>query len=251
MIRKSFIFLENINQATERAIWDQGIIDWDDFLSSEKVKGISSKRKAFYDRKLREAKRALYSFDSSYFIGKLPRNEYWRLYNFFKDEAVYLDIETSGFGKHSYITVIGLFDGYDTKIMIKDINLDMDALVNELKRYKLIVTFNGAVFDIPFIRKRYPYFPNIPNFDLRFCCGKLGLKGGLKDVEKRVGIRRSKVIEELSGGDALTLWKMYKATGDEYYLELLVNYNGEDCMNLKTIAEHVYKRMEEFYTLKR
>ena len=98
----------------------------------------------------------------------LPKNEHWRLYDFFKEEAVFLDIETNGLSNSNYITVVGLFNGVDTKIMVRGINLDFNALKQELKKYKLIVSFNGSVFDMPFIEKRYPgVLPQIPHFDLR------------------------------------------------------------------------------------
>ena len=84
-------------------------------------------------------------------MDKLPLSEMWRLYDYFKNDAVYLDIETSGLGRYDTITMIGLFDGISTKTMIRDINLDLKGLQNELQRYKLIVTFNGATFDIHFI----------------------------------------------------------------------------------------------------
>jgi len=43
-----------------------------------------------------KAREALYNFNSQYFLDILPQSENWRLYEFFKDEAVFLDIETTG-----------------------------------------------------------------------------------------------------------------------------------------------------------
>ena len=171
----------------------------------------------------------------------------WRLYDFFREDSVFLDIETTGLSKsNNDITVIGLYDGISTKMMIKGINLDIDSLKKELQKYKLIVTFNGAAFDIPFINKKYPdLLPKIPNFDVKSATDKLKLKGGLKKIEKLLGIKRSNVVEKFYGGDALTLWKMYRATGDEYYLNLLIEYNEYDIINLKTIAEHCVKKLKE------
>src|SRR3989338_2141776 len=117
MIRQSFIFLDKVGNNTEKSIWEQGINSWDLFLKTEKVKGLSKPRKLYHDRQLIKARNALYSFDSSYFADKLPQCEMWRLYEFFKHDAVFLDIETSGFGKFDTITVIGLFNGIDTKTM--------------------------------------------------------------------------------------------------------------------------------------
>jgi len=246
MIRNSFIFLEKINNRTEQNIWKQDIRNWDDFLEAKQIKGISKPRKLYYDRKILEARKHLFNLNSAYFVDKLQYVEMWRLFDFFKEDAVYLDIETNGLGNNAYITVVGLFDGLNTKLMVKDINLDIKELQNHLKKYKLIVTYNGASFDLPFIKKRYPVLlPNIPNFDLRFSCNRIGLRGGLKEVEKKLGIKRNKLVEELYGGDALTLWKMYKVTGNKYYLDLLVEYNEEDVVNLKKIANHVYDKLKK------
>jgi len=245
MIECTYIFLEGIKKRMERRIWQQGISNWDSFIKKNRVKGISKLRKEYYNRKLLEAKKELYNLNSSYFLS-LPSSETWRLYDFFKEESIFLDIETSGMSKFSDITIIGLFDGLKTKTMINGINFDYNSLKKELSKYKLMVTFNGAIFDIPFIKKRYPFLlPRIPNFDLRFACRRLGLSGGLKEIEKKLGIKRRKEVEEMYGYDALLLWETFKRTKDEYYLNLLVEYNEEDTFNLKKIADYVYKELKK------
>ncbi|MBI2655133.1 ribonuclease H-like domain-containing protein [Candidatus Woesearchaeota archaeon] len=247
MITQSFIFLERVGHKLEQAIWNNGIYDWDSFLKNNRIKGMSRYRKLYYNRKILNAKKALYSFDSNYFIKLLPQPEMWRLYDFFREDAVFLDIETTGLSKlHDDITVFGLYDGLNTKTMIKGINMNYPALKEELQKYKLIVTFNGASFDIPFIEKRYPgLLPKVPNFDVRSITGRLGLKGGLKNIEKELNLSRKEIINNFHGGDAVTLWRMYGATGDEYYLNLLVEYNEYDIMNLKIVAEKCIKKMKE------
>ena len=247
MITNTFIFLERIGNNLEKNIWKNGIYDWDSFLKRSKIKGLSRHRKLYYDRKILNARKALYNFDSSYFLDLLPQSEMWRLYDFFKEDAIFLDIETTGLGKDfDDITVIGLYDGLNTKIMIKGMNLDFNELKKELQKYKLIVTFNGASFDLPFIEKIYPgLLPRIPNFDVRSITNKLGLRGGLKNIEKALAIKRSRIVEKFHGGDALTLWKMYRVTGDEYYLNLLIEYNEYDIINLKIVAEQCVKKMKK------
>ena len=247
MITNTFIFLERIGGKVEQNIWKNGIHDWNSFLSKPSIRGMARHRKLYYDRKILNARKALYNFDSSHFLKLLPQSEMWRLYDFFKEDAVFLDIETTGLSKNEDdITVFGLYDGINTKIMINGINLEYNALKKELQRYKLLITFNGASFDIPFIEKRYPgLLPKIPNFDVRSVTDRLGLKGGLKNIEKSLGIKRSNIVDKFYGGDALTLWRMYRATGDEYYLNLLVEYNEYDIINLKTVAEHCVKKMKE------
>lgn len=247
MLTNTFLFLERIGDKLEKNIWKNGIPDWDNFLRRKNINGLSRHRKLYYDRKILNARKALYNFDSSYFLKLLPQSEMWRLYNFFKEDAVFLDIETTGLSnKNNDITVFGLYDGISTKIMIKGINLNYNILKNEFKKYKLIVTFNGASFDLPFIKKTYPdLLPKIPNFDVKSIADKLGLKGGLKNIEKNLGIERSAVVDKFHGGDALTLWRMYRATGDDHYLNLLVDYNEYDIINLKIVAEKCVKMMKE------
>lgn len=240
MIQNSFIFLEGIGKKLEKSIWKQGIKDWDFFVKKDKIKGISKSRKLYYDGQLLKAKKFLYSFDSSYFSRIMPQNEMWRLYDFFKEDAVFLDIEVDSIDINGDITVFGLYDGIVTKTMIKGINLNYNFLKKELQKYKLIVTFNGSSFDLPFIKKRYAdLLPDIAHFDVKSVTKKVGLEGGLKQIEKALGIKReNRIVEELYNGDPLTLWKMFRATGDDYYLNLLVEYNEEDVINLKKIAEY-------------
>jgi len=251
MIKNSFIFLPKIKQKKELSIWKQGIKDWGDFLNRD-VRGISKRFKEEYDKEILTARKELYAGNSEYFSDKLPTTETWRLYEFFREETIFLDIETSSAtSMNSYLTVIGIFDGINTKTMVKDMNLNIDALKKEIRKYKLLITFNGSSFDIPYLNKKYPQLlPNIPHIDLRHCCNKIGLKGGLKDIEKKLDITRDNVIiERLYGGDPIKLWKMFRASGDDYYLKLLVEYNEEDVVNLKRIADYCYSKLKETFLL--
>jgi len=246
MINSSFIFLDKIGKQLEKRIWQQGIKDWNTFIKTKKIIGISEKRKSYYDRKLIEARKALYNNDSKFF--NLLQSETWRLYEHFKDQAIFIDIETTGVNKYDDITLIGLYDGIETKTMF---NIDQHKLREFLSNYKLIVTFNGATFDLPYISKRYPkLLPDIPNFDLRTACQRVNLTGGLKQIEKQLDIKRdNKIVEKMHGGDPLRLLKMYKATGDEHYINLLIEYNEEDIINLKPIADYVTKKLKHLNTI--
>ena len=242
MIRNSFILLEGIGKGKESLIWEQGIRDWNSFVSAGRVRSVSARAKRRHDRMLRKAGRELIDGNSAYFCGILPPAEQWRLYGFFRDEAVFLDIETDESGRD--VTVIGLFDGFEAKTMVRGVNMDLKALRRELERYRIMVTFNGSVFDLPVIRRRLgSVLPEMPHFDLRFCCSRIGLAGGLKKIEGMLGIRREGIAAEVRGGDAALLHRMWRGSGSERYLNALVEYNGEDAANLKKIADHAYAEL--------
>ncbi len=57
--------------------------------------------------------------------------------------------------------------------------------------------------------------------------------------------RENEIVRRIKGGDALLLWKMFKACGDEDYLNLLIEYNEKDVMNLKPLMEYVYEKKKE------
>ena len=133
MLRNSFIFLDKIGSQKERSIWNGGTANWDEFLSVSSLKGISGKSKPYYDRQILRAKAEAANDNEEYFAQNFPRKEHWRLYQHFKEQAVFIDIETSGLGFYDSITVVGLYDGYNTKTMIKGINLNFKALEEELK----------------------------------------------------------------------------------------------------------------------
>ncbi|MFH1408826.1 MAG: ribonuclease H-like domain-containing protein [Nanoarchaeota archaeon] len=243
MIRNSFIILPHVGITKEKRLWQQGISGWDAFLRSQKVKGLSNRQKARHDRSLETAAEHLFAANTSYFSQCLPRAEHWRLYDLFKDEAVYLDIETSLAGD---ITIVGLFDGFETKTMVKGINLDAKSLREHLRQYKLILTFNGSSFDLPILNRYYPgCIPQLPHIDLRHACARIGLSGGLKKIEKDIGIKRDEEVVSVVGNDAPFLWRYWKATGNEDYLRLLIKYNDEDTINLKPLAEHAVSHLKE------
>ncbi len=244
IIKKSFIFLDKIGAKKEQGIWSRGIMDWDSFVKAESVKGISKKAKAYYNRKLVQASKALVKNNSSFFMG-MPSREMWRLYSAFKDSAVFIDIEATGVTNKDSIFSVSIYNGLETKTMVKGINLDFDALKKELEKHKLIITFNGSSFDLPFIKKRHNISISVPHIDVMHVCRKIGLTGGLKAIEKRLGIKRNRIISNLYGGDVLRLWRMFSATGDTYYLNLLTEYNEDDVLNLKKIVEYATTKLEK------
>ncbi|MFW5902528.1 MAG: ribonuclease H-like domain-containing protein, partial [archaeon] len=107
-------------------------------------------------------------------------------------KKAYLDIETTGLRKKDKVTVVGIYSpGEDQVIqLIKDRDLCSKALNENINRFQKIITFNGKRFDIPFLKRRYDIEENFDHLDICLIKSRVGLKGGLKTIEKKLGITR-------------------------------------------------------------
>ena len=235
MIKNSFVFLEKITPRKEHLIWEQGIHHWTDFLRVQRIKGFLSEKKHYYDRQLWEALKELQADNSSYFVGKFPAKEMWRLYDYFRDQCCFLDIETDS---HHKITVVGISNYYQTASFVRGFNLDKEQIKQHLQKYKLLVTFNGSSFDLPHLKKQLGVTIPLPHIDLKPLCVNLGLTGGLKEIEITLNLKRPPQLY----GNPVELWNAFHASGDKEWLELLLDYNREDIENLRAVMEHVYAK---------
>jgi hypothetical protein len=66
-------------------------------------------------------------------------------------------------------------------------------------------------------------------------CWKHGLKGGLKAVERQLGIEREQ--PPLGNYQIQECWTRWKHKQDEQALSVLLKYNEEDVMNLVRLRE--------------
>lgn len=232
MLTHSFCFLPGIGKKKEEALWKQGILTWEQFLQTDEVTGIKQKHR--YDILLQKAKQTLMEEDSIYFAQHFPSAEMWRLYHFFQDEVLFLDIEADSKGPF----VIGMYDKEKTMVMVRGVNMEKEILWEAFHRKKIIVSFNGKSFDIPRINTYFNIIiPPIPHIDLRHLCPRLGLFGGLKKVEKQIGIQR-----ELTGSPTAA-WKAFFASCDREYLDLIIKYNEEDIVHLYPLMEYIYNQL--------
>ena len=141
----------------------------------------------------------------------------------------YLDIETCAGGE---VTVVGIFrEDRGLRQLVGGEITDV-TLWETLDGVDTICTFNGDRFDLPILGRqvRVDLRNRFRSLDLLRECRRAGLKGGLKQLEKRFGIARS--TRGLNGWDALHLWARYENEGDRAALDVLLEYNREDVMNL-------------------
>lgn len=247
MIRNTFSILNGIGEKLERKLWKDGILTWKDFIGTNNIKFITPERKSSFDWSLSTAAQKLDERDATFFAKTIKRREHWRLFEIFKGDAVYLDIETNGLqpGSGGYVTVVGLYDGYDWRCLIAGENLTADNLSRELSGYKCLITFYGASFDIPFLQRTFPDVRfDIPHFDLCFAAKRLRISGGLKKLEVLFDIERDGDVKGLDGYDAVRLWELSKR-GSSKAKELLLRYNKEDTVNLMRIADILYIRLRQ------
>lgn len=247
MIRNTFSILNGIGEKLEKRLWREGILTWADFIIANNIRFISPERKAAFDWSLSTAERKLGERDATFFARNVRRREHWRLFEIFGRDSVYLDIETNGLppGRGGYVTVVGLYDGYDWKCLVEGDNLTPDNLRKALSGYKCLVTFYGSSFDVPFLQRTFPGVRfDMPHFDLCFAAKRLGISGGLKKIEALFDIERDHEVQGMDGYDAVKLWELAKRGNDEAR-RLLLSYNREDTINLLRIADILYHRLKQ------
>ena len=244
MLRNTFVLLDGIGPQKEASLWRSGIETWDDFLGESRHKGISEERKLVLDGHLSEAKDRLRKRDSPFFASALTGRDMWRCLDEFGGSVAFLDIETTGVSMYSPVTVVGIFDGTRTHSLVRGKDLNSGNLKAMLSSADSIVTFNGSSFDLPILRYQFPgCVPPVPHIDLKHPLRRLGLSGGLKRIERELGIERDRRVEYMTGEDAVYLWRLWERHGKENALDLLLEYNSEDCKNLKALSSHAYKHL--------
>ncbi|GJL54158.1 MAG: hypothetical protein NPIRA02_12900 [Nitrospirales bacterium] len=248
MLESSFIFLDGIGESTEQRLWDQGIDTWQTFLTVSTIPGIPKARKALYDAELRTALHHLECGDAKYFAQCLKSRDHWRLFENFRENTAFLDIETNGAPADSgYITVVGIYGRHGMTALVHEDTLTHDRLREELEQYDLLVTFFGSGFDLPYIRNQFPRISlDHPHFDLCFAARRLGYKGGLKHIEGEFDLQRPSNVEGLTGWDAVLLWQAW-CTGDADAGARLLEYNEMDVKNLEPLAERIFQKLKQRY----
>jgi len=153
----------------------------------------------------------------------------------------YIDIETTGLNSYySDLTVIGI--GLERRgrcqiIQLYEDTLSPQSLIDSLRYVEELYSYNGSRFDLPFISVKLgvdlkKYFRHT---DLMYGCWRNNLKGGLKAVERKLGIERR--LRDIDGYIAVQLWHEYMNNHSSQALKTLLEYNSEDVLNLRILRE--------------
>ena len=111
--------------------------------------------------------------DARFFYDNLPSKEHWRIFREFRETTAYIDIEATGLGNPGdIITTIALYDGKNIKHYINGKHLD--DFTKDIQQYKVIVTYNGKIFDVPFIERFFNIKLDHAHLDLSYILKGLG-----------------------------------------------------------------------------
>lgn len=256
MLSGSFIFAKGMTEELERALWGHGITSWALARThADEVAGVvGSARAQKLLEAIAQAERAQEAGDAAWFKASWPEKELWRLWDGYADPAriALVDIETTGLTPgYDQITVIGLADAGSARAFVAGRpqagDEPLERFREAIRPYRLLVTFNGVNFDAPFIERAFRehgFRFDLPHLDLLYPARALGLTGGLKDMEKQLGIVRPDEIKDIRGGEAIQLWGQWRA-GDANAYRRLVTYCKADCTNLAAFAGAVHRRTWE------
>ena len=237
MLKNTFCHIPGIGVIREKRLWAEGIESWDRFSDLGAVR-LTPRRREVIARCLEASWLHAEEQNPNYFADRLPAHLHWRLFPEFRDRLAYVDIETTGLEPWDHsITSIALYDGRRIRTYVQGQNLE--DFETDIEDYKILITYNGKCFDIPFIQSYFRTRLDHVQIDLRYVLKSLGYAGGLKGCEARLGIDRA----DLAGVDgffAVLLWNEYSRTGDEKALETLLAYNIEDVVNLEILMVMAY-----------
>ncbi len=245
MLTSTFCCFEGLSGAAERRLWKAGCLNWKEL---ELLDGplLSARKLAHVRSQIAEARIALDAGLADYFINRLRAPDTIRILPHFRDATGYLDIETTGLAASDRITTVALWSKGRARAYVRGMNLGQ--LLRDLAGLSLLVTFNGASFDLPRLRSEFRINLAKPHVDLRECLAALGIRGGLKQCEEQLGFTRREA-QSLTGADAVQHWRRYEREGHRQSLLALLRYNLQDALSLEILAAQVYDRVMSCFPL--
>lgn len=241
MLKNTFTFIPGIGEQTERQLWRNGVVTWEDLQQHPQEISHDRVSTSAIQKYLSDAERALAEEDAEFFTEKLPQSEYWRLFEPFREQTLYLDIETTGLSwYYDRITTVATYDGNTARLFVKDHNLN--ELPELLEENNILVTFNGKRFDQVFLEEHFPdlIIPPI-HLDLMYLARSVGMEGSLKEIESELDIHRPPQVNDFRGEEAPVLWRQF-LRGDNEAFKRLAIYNIYDAINLAELLYEVYRR---------
>ena len=237
MLTSTFVHIQGIGVKTEQKLWESGFTDWNS-VSQGALHRFIPKRSGLLHAGIEESIRNLDENNPAYFGDRLQPGQAWRMFPEFRSSIAYVDIETTGLDQGcDEITTIALYDGRSIRTYVQGENLG--RFTDDIQDYRILATYNGRSFDVPFMERYFRVRLNHAQIDLRCILKSLGFSGGLKRCERQLGINRGD-LSEVDGFLAVHLWDRYRRKGDVNALESLLAYNVQDTINLERLLVSAY-----------
>ncbi len=261
MLQRTFLHLPYVSRSREQRLWAAGFTSWasvrEALQSGRTVHELVSgyRQRTLFPREqfaefdprtaawldcLDRSDAALQCRRYDYFLSQLRPADHWRLLDRVEENALFLDIETTGLSREiHYATVIGaLFRRRFYQWVWPE---PLDKLAELLEIAPLVITFNGKRFDLPFLRRHAPALPAPrAHLDLLPVVRGAGFKGGQKEVEAFLGLQRDSSIRDYGGAEAVMAWCGALYGNRKSFRELLA-YNRADVEMMPRIAAEVYQ----------
>ncbi len=232
LLRRSFILFDGIGRKTERRLWQGGACDWNDLRTATQVR-----HRSRLEEQVDIAEERLAAGDATFFYDRLPQPEKWRMLSSMIGKFAFIDIELDGSTSYSRPTVIGICRKGGYRCLVRGIDMDAANLAEAISGTSVIVTYNGKRHDLHYMSGLLPRTPDgMRVLDLRHIALQAGYTGGLKLLERELGIVRNRYVELAANGQTTVLWRKWRKSGTRRALELLIDYNREDTCNLSPIA---------------
>jgi uncharacterized protein len=241
MIKTSLLHFTGIGRKNVERLHSIGLKDWYAILDNPDLLPFSDKMK---NKLLQELTISIENYECKnlkFFTDTLHPTEKWKILAEYFDKASYFDIETNG---ETYGDNITLVVCYHKGRLYKFLNGDnLENFLDLLDEITLLVSFNGISFDVPMIQN-YFHIPKIPcpHIDLRWLAYHVGYKGGLKDIERSIGIQRPANLVGINGMDAIFLWLDWKTNHNKEALDLLTHYCCADVLSLQLLAGKILEK---------
>jgi uncharacterized protein YprB with RNaseH-like and TPR domain/predicted nuclease with RNAse H fold/dephospho-CoA kinase len=243
MLRATFQHLvRGINAEREAALWKKGILSWEDFESRHPIQQSIFPEHSETLSPFSAPRAALQAGNMAFFAHALHPKQHFRIALELPKKAIFLDIETTGLSRYyDVITLVGW--SYQDRYQVFIRGQDESSLRAALQDAQVIVTFNGSLFDLPFLRASFTDLPLPPvHIDLRFLAKRVGLSGGQKVIEELLGFKRKGSASDVRGEAAPVLWHRYRR-GEQAALKLLIEYNHYDIEGMKYIFDKVVSKL--------
>ena len=236
-LSQAFLHFPQIGPKRRQELLAAGLVSWQD-LPEVCPPQLASLRRAWpgINAARRESLQALTEQDWQYFAARLDGRERWRLLASAWEEAVFLDIETSGLSCQPEVTVISCWDGQELRLFVRNENLE--EFLDYADGVRLFVTFNGAQFDLPVLRQEFhlPEISPAAHLDLRWICRQAGYQHGLKSIERQLAIHRPADLQETDGAEAVYLWQRWRQQRTAAARRKLLRYCAADTIALQKVA---------------